>query len=82
MTSERSFAINFVGIILDMVIMRRAIWYYFYNFFKNVKNTPRGVLLLAKFQAELWMFFTFFKLYERYQISRSIAYHLLMISNV
>ena len=82
MTSERSFAINFVGIILDMVIMRRAIWYYFYNILKNVKNTPRGVLLLAKLQAELWMFLTFLKLYKRYQISWSIAYHLLMISNV
>ena len=82
MTSERSFAINFVGIILDMVIMRRAIWYYFYNFLKNVKNTPRRVLLLAKLQAELWMFLTFLKLYKRYQISWSIEYHLLMISNV
>ena len=30
--------------------IRYAIWYHLYNL-KNVKNTHRGVLLLAKFQA-------------------------------
>ena len=37
-----------------------------YNF-KNVKNTHGGVLILVKLQAEVWMFFTFFKLYKCYQ---------------
>ena len=32
--------------------MRYAIWYHLYNL-KNVKNTPEGVLLLVKLQAEV-----------------------------
>ena len=51
---------------------------------KNVKNTHGGVLLLAKLQAKAcnftksntpsWVFFTFFKLYEWYQIAQSTTY--------
>ena len=56
--------------------------YHLYNL-KNVKNTHGGVLLLIKFQAlackftksntPRWVFFTFFKLYEWYQIPQRIT---------
>ena len=49
-----------------------------------MKNTHGGVLLLVKLQAEAynltksnippWMYFTFLKLYKRYQIAQSITY--------
>ena len=64
-------------------LVRCAIWYYSYNL-KNVKNTHRGVLLLVKLQASAcnftksntppWVFFTFFKLYEQYQIVQRTTY--------
>ena len=51
---------------------------------KNVKNTSWWVLLLVKLQAKAcnftesntppWVFFTFFKLYEWYQITQSITH--------
>ena len=51
---------------------------------KNVKNTHGGVLLLIKLQAEAcnftksntppWVFFTFFKFYEWYQIAQRTTY--------
>ena len=57
-----------------------AILYHFYHL-KNVKNTHGGVLRLVKLQASAcnftksstlpWVFFTFFKLFERYQIAQS-----------
>ena len=63
--------------------MRCAIWYHLYNL-KNVENTHGGVLILVKLQAEAcnftkintppWLFFTFFKLYMRYQIAQRITY--------
>ena len=60
-----------------------AIWYHLFNL-KNVKCTHGGVLLLVKLQAEAcnytksntppWVFFTFFKLYEWYQIAQRTTY--------
>ena len=54
-----------------------------------MKNTHRGVLLLVKFQAEAcnftksnilpWVFFTFVKLYEWYQIAQNTTYTLCSI---
>ena len=56
-----------------------AIWYHSYNL-KNVKNNHGGVLTLVKLQALAcnftkvntppWVFFTFFELYEWYQIAK------------
>ena len=64
--------------------MRCAICYHLYNL-KNVKNTHGGVLLLVKLQAKVCnftksntpacVFFTFFKLYEWYQIAQHITYN-------
>ena len=61
-------------------MVRCAIWYHLRNL-KSVKNTHGGVLLYVKLQAEAcnftksnippWVFFTFFKLYEWYQIAQS-----------
>ena len=34
----------------DLCVVRCSIWYHLYNL-KNVKNTPRGVLILVKLQA-------------------------------
>ena len=58
-------------------------WYHLYKL-KNVKNTPRGVLLLVKLQTKVrtftksnipsWVFFTFFKLNKCYQIAKGILY--------
>ena len=60
-----------------------AIWYLLYNL-KNMKNTHAGVLLLVKLQTEAcnftnsnippWVFFTFFKLHNGYQIAQRITY--------
>ena len=54
--------------------MRCAIWYHLYNF-KNVKNTHDGVSFLVELQAKSknppWMFSTFFKLYNWYQIAQT-----------
>ena len=56
-----------------------VIWYHLHNL-KNVKNTHEGVLLLAKLQVLAcnfnksntppWVFFPFFKLSKRYQITQ------------
>ena len=56
-----------------------AILYHLYNL-KNAKNTPGGVLLFVKLQAEAckftknytlpWVFIAFFKLYKWYQIAQ------------
>ena len=64
-------------------VARYAIWYHLYNL-KNVKNIHGGVLILVKLQAlawnftkintPLWVFLTFFKLYEWYQIAQRIKY--------
>ena len=63
--------------------MPYAIWYHLYNF-KKVKNTHREVLLLVMLQAKVcnftksntppWVFFTFFELYNWYQIAQRITY--------
>ena len=63
-------------------VMRCAIWYHLYNL-KNVKNTHGEVLNLVKFQAKAcnftkinthpWVFFTFLKFCERYQIAQCIT---------
>ena len=64
--------------ISKIYLMRYAIWYHLYNL-KNVKNTQRGVLLLAeacnytKSNTPPWLFITFFKLYEWYQIAQRIT---------
>ena len=60
-----------------------AIQYHVHNL-KNMKNTNGGLLLLVKLQANAcnftksntppWVFFTFFKLYEWYEIAQSTAY--------
>ena len=57
--------------------------YLLYNF-KNVENTPGGVVFLVQLQASAgnitktitppWVFLTFFKLYKWYQIAQSIVY--------
>ena len=66
--------------------MRCAIQYHVHNL-KNAKNTYGGKLLLVKLQAEAfnftkintppWVFFTFFKLYEWYQIAQSTTFRTL-----
>ena len=66
----------------NLNVMLCTICWHFYNL-KNVKNTLGGVLLLVKLQSEAcnftkdntgpWVFFTFFKLYKRYQIAQSIT---------
>ena len=76
---------------LGLYVMRCAIWYHLYNL-KNVKNTHGGVLILIKLQAKACnftkintpprAFFTFFKLYKRYQTrnaSHMIFYHIITI---
>ena len=55
-----------------------AIWYHLYNF-KNVKNTPGGVLHLVKLQAQVCKPATLLKvtllhLYKWYQITQSVSY--------
>ena len=65
-------------------VVHCSIWYHLYNL-KNVKNIHGGVLLLVKLQASacnftksntpLWVFFTFFKLYEWYQIAQRTTYN-------
>ena len=63
--------------------------------FKNVKNTYGGVLLLVKLvklQASAcnftksnilpWVFFTFFKLYEWYQIAQSTTYRMELFTKI
>ena len=64
-----------VNIFLDaswcIYVMRCAIWHHLYNF-KSVKNTHGGVLILVKLQVQV--FFTFFKLYKRYQIVQRTTY--------
>ena len=62
-----------------------GIWYHLYNF-KNVKNIHGRVLLLVRLQNKarnftesntpLWVFFTSFKLYKRYQVVQRITYAL------
>ena len=47
--------------------MRCAVWYQLY-IFKNVKK------LLSKSNAHPWVFFTFFKLYKKYQVAQCITY--------
>ena len=74
------FNVSVLSIWTDEILS--AIMYHLYNF-KNVKNTHGGVLLLIKFQAlackftksntPRWVFFTFFKLYEWYQIPQRIT---------
>ena len=69
--------------------MRCAIWYPLCNL-KNVKNTHGGMLLLVKLQASVcnftksntppWVFFTFFKLYKRYQFAQNITTHIKLFS--
>ena len=64
-------------------VMLCAIWHHLYNL-KNVKNTHGGVILLVKLQAEAYnftksntfpyVFFTFLKLNEWYQIAQSMPY--------
>ena len=64
-------------------VVRFAIWYHSYSL-KNVKNTHGGVLTLVKLQAKAcnftkvntppWLFFTFFKLYEWYQIAQHTTF--------
>ena len=66
-----------------LYVVRCAIWYHLYNF-KKVKNTHGGVLTLVELQASacnftkintpLRVFFTFFKLYNWYQIAQRITY--------
>ena len=59
-----------------------TIWFHFYNF-KNVKNTHRGRILLVKLQTcnftnksntLPWVFFTFLKMCEWYQIAESVLF--------
>ena len=53
-----------------------AIWYRLYNL-KNMKYTHGGVLLLVKLSKSNtlpWVFFTFFKMYKRYQMTQRITY--------
>ena len=60
-----------------------TLWCYLYNL-KNVENTHGGVLLLVKLQAKACIFtksntppcvfFTFFKLFKRYQIAQRTTY--------
>ena len=47
-----------------------ALWYHLYNL-KNVKNTHEGVLLcnFTKSNTPPKVFFTFFELYQWYQIA-------------
>ena len=62
--------------------MRCAIWYNLYKL-DNVKNTHGGVLLLVRLLAKAcnltksntppWIFLTFLKLYEWYQIAQNIT---------
>ena len=69
---------NIKSFITSTYVVICAIWYHLFNL-KNVKNTHGGMLLLVKLQAEAcnytksntppWKFFTFFKLYEWYQIA-------------
>ena len=64
-------------------VVRCRIWYHVHNL-KSVKNTHGGVLLLVKLQASVckftkintppWVFSTFFKLYEWYQIEQRTTY--------
>ena len=70
---------------LSDIWVRCAIYYHMHHL-KNGKNTHGGVLLLVELQAEAynfdksktppWVFFTFFKLYEWYQIAQSTTYFL------
>ena len=70
-------------VLQSIFVVRCAIWYHFYNL-KNVKNTHGGVLILVKLQASAcnftkintppWVFFTFLKLYKRYQIAQRITF--------
>ena len=63
--------------------MRCTIWYHLYNL-ENVKNTHGGVLILVKLNVEAcnftkintppWVFFTFLKLHEWYQIAQNNTY--------
>ena len=66
---------------LDLVFayeMICVIWYHLYNL-KNMKNTRRGVLLLARLQAKAWIstisntppwvFFSLLKLHKWYKIA-------------
>ena len=60
------------------IMMRCAIRYHLHNL-KKVKNTHEGVLLLVacnytKRNSPPWVFFTFFKLCEWYQIAQNITY--------
>ena len=74
--------VNYVKV-KDLFVMRGAIWYHLHNL-KSVKNTRGGVLFFVSLQAKAcnftksntlpWVFFTFFKLYERYQIAQRTTY--------
>ena len=51
-------------------VMRCVIWYHLHNL-KNVKNIHGGVLILV---TPRWVFFTFFKLCNWYQIAQRITF--------
>ena len=62
------------SIISQLYVVLCTIQYHVYNL-KNVKNTHGGVLLSVKFSnTPPWVFFTFFKLYQWYQIAQSTTY--------
>ena len=77
---------NYVSIII--FVMRCAISHHSYNL-KNVKNTHGGVLILVKLiklvkakarnftkiNSPQWVFFTFFKLYEWYEMAQRIIFN-------
>ena len=55
---------------MEEYVMFCAISYHMYNS-KNVKNIQGGVLLNI---THPWVFFTFLKLYQRYQIAKRITH--------
>ena len=62
--------------LLNLYVMRCAIWHHLY-YLKNLSNTHGGMLILIKLQDKAcnfaksntlpWVFLTFFKFYKRYQ---------------
>ena len=62
--------------------MRCAIWYHLYKL-KNVKSIHGEIACnFTKSNTPPWMFFTFFKLYEWYQIAQRITISVLKSSSV